>query len=276
MKNIYNQAVRSFKEAGIKSAEIDARILLFDAANIDFNNYILYPELKLSMEKEEIFKNYVNRRLNKEPVAKIIGKKYFWKSSFIVNQYTLDPRPDTEVIIEQAYQFLEDKNKPYKFLDLGTGSGCIILSLLLEFPNAFGYATDISDKTLEIANKNAQELKLSNKVNFFKSDWFDKIDGEYDLIVSNPPYIPTKDIDGLDIDVKNYDPLSALDGGEDGLTPYRIIEKDLRKFLKPTGIAIFEFGYGQAQDIKKIFSNFTIEKIAKDLAGIERAIILRR
>ncbi|MEK6733557.1 MAG: peptide chain release factor N(5)-glutamine methyltransferase, partial [Pseudomonadota bacterium] len=239
---------------------------------------ILYPDEEVSSEIIEKFQQLIQRRLNNEPVAKIIGKKSFWKSDFLVNNFVLDPRPDTEIIIEAALTAFPDKDTPLEFLDLGTGSGCIILSLLQEFPNAIAVAIDISEDALNIAKANAKSHLLENRVSFLKQNWADSLNKKFDLIVSNPPYIPSKDIENLSDDVKNYDPMLALDGGIDGLEPYHYLAKQLVNLLKKDSFAILEFGQGQAPYIKYIFeqNGYKTHKILKDLNNIERAIIIKK
>ena len=269
--DLLNQASNSI-------SRIDARILLQHASNISSEIIYLKPELELSEAIAKEYQQLVIRRINHEPVAKIIGKKSFWADDFIVNQHTLDPRPDSEVIIEAALKLFPNKDGKYKFIDFGTGSGCLILSLLREFPNAIAIGSDISTEALKVARANAKALGLQDRISFIQQNWGDSLTGEFDLIVSNPPYIPAADIENLDEDVKLYDPLLALNGGEDGLDPYRYLAKQIYKFLKKDSYAILEFGYNQGLYIKEIFkqNNYIIHEMLNDLAGIERAIIVRR
>ena len=278
MKEIYNQAVNKLKSKQISSPELDTKILLLHAANISLEDFYLNPDYKIAENEIEKFNQFIARRINHEPVAKIIGKKSFWADDFIVNQHTLDPRPDSEVIIEAALKLLPNKDGKYKFIDFGTGSGCLILSLLREFPNAIAIGSDISTEALKVARANAKALGLQDRISFIQQNWGDSLTGEFDLIVSNPPYIPAADIKNLDEDVKLYDPLLALNGGEDGLDPYRYLAKQIYKFLKKDSYAILEFGYNQGLYIKEIFkqNNYIIHEMLNDLASIERAIIVRR
>lgn len=275
VKDAYEQAVKILNEASIENANLDARILLLEAMNISLEQFYLNPLKLVSRDESKLFNDYLLRRLNREPVSKIIAKKSFWKDEFIVNNFTLDPRPDSEVIIELALDYLQDRNKKYKILDLGSGSGCLILSLLREFTEASGVAVDLSPEAIEIIAKNSLNLNMTNRLRLECSNWFEKIQEKFDLIVSNPPYISKKEISKLDEEVKCFDPILALDGGEDGLDPYRYFAKELDNYLKEDGYAIFEFGDGQAKDIEEIFKNFKIIEIRKDLGKRDRAIILR-
>ncbi len=276
MKELYNQAVNKLKDQQINSAELDVRILLLNAVNISFEVFHLNPEHLITENELEKFNQFITRRMQNEPVAKIIGKKAFWNDDFIVNQQVLDPRPDSEVIIEAALKLLLDKNKPYKFADLGTGSGCLILSLLREFPYATGVAIDISTEALKVAEANAKRLSFENRITFIQQNWGDDLADKFDLIVSNPPYIPAAEINSLDRDVKLYDPQLALDGGVDGLTPYRYLAGQISQLLKKDAYAILEFGQGQGLYIRDIFeqNGYITHKMLLDLSGTERAVII--
>jgi release factor glutamine methyltransferase len=276
LSQLYQTALQDLRAAGVESPELDARVLLINAAEISVEEFYLDQHKIIKSKQADIFKAYITRRVNREPVAKIIGNKGFWKHDFHVNSHTLDPRPDSELIIENALKFFPDKTSAINILDLGTGSGCLLLSLVDEFKNSNGVAVDISQEALAIAQKNAINLALQDRVEFIQSNWFENISGMFDLIVSNPPYIPKADIEHLEKEVKEYDPYLALDGGLDGLDPYRYLAENLKKFLKIGGYAIIEFGIGQAQELKKIFNQYNILAIEKDLAKLERVIILER
>ena len=184
----------------------------------------------------------LSRRVSGEPVSKIFGKRDFYKSTFLISKDVLDPRPETELIIEIANNFILDKG--YKnFIDLGTGSGCIILSILKDNKNISALGIDISNKAINIAQKNCSNLSLEKQATFLVSNWLSKVSGSYDLIISNPPYIPSKDIDILLDNVKNYDPLISLDGGDDGLKCYREIAEDINRIISKKGRIILEIGF---------------------------------
>lgn len=273
---LQKQAIDQLEEYSIDSSHIDSRVLLQHVTNLPTETIYLSPEHEISNDNCITYMKLITRRCNHEPVAKIIGKKDFWKSSFIVNNNTLDPRPDSEVIIESALDLLKDKAVNYSFLDLGTGSGCLILSLLKEFSSAKGIAIDVSAETLKVTKANAINLELTDRVTLLQQNWADNLTDKFDLIVSNPPYIPNKDICELAPEVKIHDPLLALDGGIDGLTPYKYLAPQILKLLKPEAYAILEFGYNQSNSVKEIFMQhgYKIHKILKDLSGLERAIIV--
>lgn len=220
----------------------------------------------------------VTQRLDGRPVSKIIGKKEFYGREFIVTDDVLDPRPDSETLIdvvlrecaEQSDEAIQKTN--LRILDLGTGSGCLILTLLAELPNAHAVATDISDKALNIARQNAEKLGVAERVEFIKSDWFDSVEGMFDIIISNPPYIEAEVIPTLSIDVREYDPLMALNGGTDGLEPYRMILPQIRNYLKKGGFCALEHGQGQCGRIKEIAEQhgFVDGQTHYDLAGRDR------
>lgn len=277
LQDLLNEAIAELTQHNFETPQLDARILLKEAANISTEVIYLNPKLELSIEIVEKYQKFITRRINYEPVAKIIGKKSFWNDDFIVNQHVLDPRPDSEVIIVAALELLKDKNKEYKFLDLGTGSGCLLLSLLKEFNNATGIGIDISPEALKITQANINLLNLQNRTTLIKQNWGDSLVGKFDLIVSNPPYIPATDIPNLSNDVKLYDPELALNGGLDGLDPYRYLAKQLLHFLKKDSYAILEFGQDQGLYVREIFEQYgyITHKMLIDLSGIERAIIVR-
>lgn len=236
-----------------------------------------FPEI--SPKEEKAARDMLSRRLKHEPLDKILGKKEFYKFTFKVNKDVLSPRPDTEILVESALALI-DKAKPCRILDLGTGSGCIILSLLKECPHAKGVGLDISDKALNVAKENARVLEVSNRVEFVNASWNDRdFAGEmFDIIVSNPPYISKADIKSLSSEVKDYDPFVALSGGEDGLACYREIANLAPKLLKKDGCILLESGYGQDENIKEIFIKAGLShiKTVLDLANINRCVILKK
>lgn len=273
LKNLLNKAIASLKEVGIKNPILDARILLYHATKIE---PILYPDIEITKDIEQSYKYLIERRIKREPVAKIIGNKSFWKDEFYVNEYVLDPRPDTEIIIEEALELLPDKIRSYSFLDLGTGTGCLLISLLNEFKNSIGIASDISLDALFVAKINAANLNIQNRIGLIQQNWSDSVKKKFDLIVSNPPYIRSKDISSLDLEVKNYDPILALNGGEDGLNHYRYLSNQIKHLLKSNACAILEFGYDQGKEVREIFiqDGYNVKKMLFDLSGIERAIVV--
>ncbi|HVY12160.1 MAG TPA: peptide chain release factor N(5)-glutamine methyltransferase [Alphaproteobacteria bacterium] len=252
----------------------EARLLLAAALGLDGAEILAHGEKNLTAEEEKTADEWLSRREKGEPLSRLRGRRDFWKSSFLLNEATLDPRPETETIIEAALAHYSGA-APQRILDLGTGTGCILLSLLQEFPHASGLGTDQSARALQAAKENASRLGLQSRAQFQQTNWADGIDEKFDLIVSNPPYIPAKNIATLQPEVRLFDPPKALDGGDDGLEAYRQIAKTLPRLLKPEALAILEIGMGQDKDVEKIFAaqNFKLMEARKDLAGITRALV---
>jgi release factor glutamine methyltransferase len=221
----------------------------------------------------------IARRLAREPVDRIIGQRGFWTLELKVTPATLSPRADTETVVSLARDRMKTRlHEPLRILDIGTGTGAILLALLAEFPNATGLGRDISLEALDVARQNATLNGLATRARFEQASWLDNLSATYDLIVSNPPYIPTADIAKLDAEVRDHDPHLALDGGADGLAPYRAIFKDLGPRLTDHGMAVLECGQGQAADVASLALQNSLQmlEIRKDFGGIERAIALAR
>ena len=271
--NVLHHYTFFFKDCGVASAERDAVILLNFGLNLSNNNYV--HELDRPISKFEInkIKSLMNRRASHEPVAKIIGRKLFWNSSFYVNSNVLDPRPETEVLVQSV---LSNIGEAKNILDLGTGTGCVAISLSLMLPEVTLVASDVSKKALDIARWNAKENGAN--VEFILSNWFENITQTYDIIVANPPYISSSDFFNLPKDVRVYDPMISLIGGDDGLDCYRKIAKSLKSHLSNKGLAFFEIGFGQKEDILNIFcqSGLSLVKIWKDLNNLERVICVKK
>ncbi len=219
-----------------------------------------------------------DRREAGEPIAKIIGRKAFWRDDFFTNQHTLDPRPESELIIETMLELYPNRNLPLKILDLGTGTGCLLLSLLREYPNAKGVGIDISNEAITIANRNANALKLQNHSVFHNLSWTELDKSLYNVIITNPPYIPTNDIDFLECDVRDYDPIKALDGGDDGLNAYRQIFTLINNLLNHDSVIICEIGINQQDDVNQIANDagFINSHSKQDLAGIVRTLAFKK
>lgn len=233
-------------------------------------------DAKLLLKNCPDIEQAIQRRLAHEPVSKIIGRRGFWKSEFITTPDVLDPRPDSEVIIEAVLEQFSDKTKPYRILDIGIGSGCLLASLLLEYPNAQGVGIDKSEKALKVAEQNLKSYLAHLLQADFVQDGWEKNIGKFDIIVSNPPYIPTNDIDKLSEDVKNYDPLLALDGGGDGLNAYRALVKVLPRLLVKDGHAFFEIGIGQKCAVSDLLrqAGFSQIHVAQDYGHIDRVVFV--
>ena len=223
--------------------------------------------------------SYVHRRLQGEPVAKIIGHKGFWSLELKVSKDTLDPRPDSETLIDAVLRLFPDKQGQYRILDMGTGSGCLLLACLSEYPNAQGIGIDASEQALKIARENARDFP---KASFEHRDWTNpgylQGLGQFDIVVANPPYIPTQTVATLDKTVRLYDPMAALDGGTDGLDAYRAIVASVGLALKPQARLFFEIGQGQEKDVTVLAGEAGFELIAShpDLAGIVRCLVFKR
>jgi len=257
------------KEVGISGSARDSKKILAFVTNNEYSDLNWVQELKISKELSLKFKTLIEQRVSGEPVSKIIGKKLFFNSEFFVNENVLDPRPETEAVVLVA---LEENFST--ILDLGAGTGCILISLLKERPNAVGVSVDISKECLTVAKINAKTNGVLDRVEFTQSDWFSNVNSKFDLIVSNPPYIGLSELDGLSREVKNFDPKVALFGGEDGLNCYKAIFNDVIHFLNPGGRFITEVGFAQSAIVKKLFFNsgFTDIKVTKDLNHINRVV----
>jgi len=239
-------------------------------------------EVALCEDEINRMKCYTEEFFSGKPVSKIINEASFFGYEFFVNEDVLDPRMDTEVLVEAVLQDFPD-NAHLKILDICTGSGVILLTLLKEFPNAEGIGLDISDKALAVAEINREKLALQDRAHFMKSDFLKEIsageyDGQFDVIVSNPPYIKTGDLETLDKTVIDYDPIIALDGGKDGTDAYQQILSTLTPFLKPNGVIYFEIGYDILDAVKNISetNGFNVEKVIKDLSGIDRVLKINK
>ena len=262
------------KDKSIVSAQLDTEILMAKALDKNREYIILNHDKVIDIENLEYFKELVNERAARKPVAYLLNKKFFWKSEFYVNKNTLIPRPDTEIIIEQILKVTKNKNY-LKILDIGVGSGCILLTILKERKNFYGIGIDISKNSLEISKINAKKLFVEERVKFYKSDVDKFTQGKYDLIVSNPPYIKKSYLKYLESDVLKFEPNLALDGGLDGLSVIRKVIKKSSELLKKNGKFILEIGFDQKSKVIKLLNNkgFYINSSVKDLANNDRCIV---
>jgi len=258
----------------IHTAKLDTEILMAKAIGMDRKYILLNNNKNLTSENFKFFKKLIQERSLRKPIAYLTNKKFFWESEFFVTDDTLIPRPDTELIIEQVLKSTKFKNK-IKILDIGVGSGCILLSILKEKKNFFGTGIDISNKCLKISKINATNLKITNRVKFYKSD-IDKFDqGKYDVIVSNPPYINKYNLKYLERDIVNFEPRLALDGGLDGLSEIRKVIDKSSELIKNKGKFILEIGFDQKNKVVNLLKEkgFYINNILKDLAKNDRCIV---
>jgi len=277
MENVISVLTKSkniLKKSNIPSASLDCELLLSSSLNISRELLFMNHSEKINDIQLKEFYNLLDRRKKKEPIAYILNKKEFWNNSFYVNKNVLIPRPDTEILIEQILKNYS-KNDSLSVLDIGTGSGCIVLSLLKLFKNFKGVAIDISKKALNVAKYNAKMHQLDNRVKFFKSSVDNFLKGKYDLIVSNPPYIKQLDFKNLERDISEYEPSLALKGGIDGLTVIRRVIKKSSKLLKRGGKLVLEIGYDQMYQSKQVLrkQGFYINKITKDYSNNYRCIV---
>jgi release factor glutamine methyltransferase len=256
---------------GIENARREARLILAAAMHLDAAGLLLLEEVP-----EAVFEPYVARREKREPLAFILGRREFWGLSFQVSPTTLIPRPESETLIEVALQDFAARSEVRTILDLGTGTGCLLLAALHEFPRAFGVGVDRVAEAAALAARNAKALGLQERSAFFAGDWADAICGQFDLVLSNPPYIPEQDISELMPEVARFEPRSALAGGADGLAAYRSIFGALRALLSPSGLAILEIGIGQAPALTALAAQAGFEAALRhDLANIPRALLVR-
>ena len=269
---------RTLGEAGFETAALDARLLLLEALGISATELITGPEVLLTPDQAETLAAFTERRLNHEPVARIIGEREFWGLPFRLSPETLVPRPDTETLVETALDLLPDRQAPLRIVDFGTGSGCILVALLHELPQATGLGIDLSFGALVTARANAAGNQVGNRCHFTLSRWADAISGRFDLIVSNPPYIASGVIPGLDQEVREHDPRLALDGGPDGLEPYRILLAEAERLLAPKGLLVVEIGYDQAEALSHMAKLHGLEilRIAHDLSNNPRCVAMKR
>jgi release factor glutamine methyltransferase len=269
---------RSLTEAGFETAALDARLLLLTALGISAIDLITSPDTPLTPDQATTLSAFLRRRLNHEPVARIVGEREFWGLPFRLSPETLVPRPDTETLVETALDLLPDRQAPLRIVDFGTGSGCILVALLHELPNATGLGVDLSFGALVTARANANDNRVGNRCHFALSRWADAISGGFDLIVSNPPYIASGVIPSLDEEVREHDPRLALDGGLDGLEPYRILLGEAERLLAPGGLLAVEIGYDQAEALSSLAGLHGLEilRIAHDLSGNPRCVAMKR
>ena len=274
IENTLNEGINILQKNKILNPQLDSEILLTNLIKRDKKHIILNPKELLNSEHLEKFKNLIERRKKGEPIAYLINKKEFWKNEFFVNKDVLIPRPDTELIIEQVIK-IYSKESQIQVLDIGTGSGCILLSILKERTNFYGTGIDISKKSINISKFNAKQLNLTNRVKFFHSSVDNFKIGKYDLIVSNPPYIELLNLKYLEKDVVNFEPKLALSGGFDGFSKIRKVINNASSLIKRNGKFILEIGFNQKNKVRNILQEkgFYVNKVVKDYGNNDRCII---
>ena len=274
IQSAITEGANILRDKSINSAQLDSEILLAKAIGQDRKYIILNNSQNLREENLKYFKKLINKRALRKPIAHLTNKKYFWKYDFFVTSDTLIPRPDTELIVEQILKITKFKNK-MNILDIGVGSGCILLTILKERKNFYGVGVDISKKCLNISKINAKNLKVNARVKFFKTDVDKFAQGKYDLVVSNPPYINKLSLKYLEKDVVNFEPKLALDGGLDGLSEIRKVIKKSSELIKKNGKFILEIGFNQKNKVINLLKKegFYINSTLKDLAKNDRCIV---
>jgi release factor glutamine methyltransferase len=271
-----------FRAGSIESAELDARSLIGAVLGLDLTDLIAAARRPLTSDESSRIENFARRRCDGEPVARIVGQKEFWGLPLQLSAATLVPRPDTETVVELAFEMLREttpRDHRLRIADIGTGSGAILLALLSELPDGYGVGTDISEPALRTARANAANLRLADRAGFIACYYAAALSERFDLIVSNPPYIRSADIPELATEVRDHDPLDALDGGADGLDAYRAIIPQAVGLLAERGALVMEVGYAQSEDVRQLMSaaGLTLEMPVKaDLSGIERAVAGRK
>lgn len=274
-------ARKRLQTAGIDDPLLDARLLIAEVVGFSLTDFVMKPDRPVTAEENARITAMIERRALGEPVHRILGHREFHGLDLLLSKETLEPRPDTEVLVDTLLPALKEtvsRTGSVRILDLGTGTGAICLALLKECTQASGIGSDISADALETAARNAARNGLSSRFETICSDWFEKISGRFDIIVSNPPYIRTDIVATLDREVRNHDPMAALDGGQDGLAPYRLIAADAGRFLVENGIVGVEIGFDQRLDVSAIFAShgFSLLDAVKDYGGNDRVLTFRR
>ena len=278
IREILTRAKTELQQANIETAALDARLLLQHCLNISHEDLILNPDRMLSAHEEKDYFDVIARRMTGEPVSRIIGAREFWGLNFKLSPATLDPRADSETLIETALKYFPDKTQGLSILDLGTGSGCLLISLLHEYKNARGIGIDQSHGALEAAQNNAALNDVAPRAEWLAGDWWQGWDSTrtFDIIISNPPYIAESDRATLAREVLNHDPHAALFAGSDGLDCYRVIFAGLGSRLADHGFALIEMGFGQAEVLQLLATanGLKVKAVIPDLYGIMRCLIL--
>jgi len=272
-----DDAAAALAAAGFDEPRRRARRMLAAALRVSAAEIFAHPEEALTAAEEARVSEVLTRMIAREPLSRIVGKREFWGLEFVLSAETLDPRSDSESVVEAVLSRLPDRSRTYRFLDLGTGTGCLLLALLSEFPRANGVGIDVAAGAALTARRNATLLGLADRAYFAVGDWAGAIAGGFDAVVANPPYILTRVIPELPPEVRDYDPKQALDGGPDGLLAYRAIAADLRRLLRPSGLFAAEIGLGQAEVVTGILveNGLVIDGFAADLGGVIRCVVAR-
>lgn len=274
-----SRAAEALGAAGIGHGRSEARLILSHVTGLDAAAAIGDPDRPLSDAHLAAMDAALARRAAREPMSHILGRREFWSLDFRVTPDVLDPRPDSETLVEAALSYLSDPDAAYRLLDLGTGTGCLMLSVLSERANATGVGIDASPAAADMARENAGRLGLDDRCEILVGEWTAPLDNDatFDAVLCNPPYVPSGEIDGLEPEVARHEPRGALDGGPDGLGEYRRLAGEIATVLRPGGRAFVEIGSGQAADVRQIFGDagFAVPEVRKDLAGIPRCVVAK-
>ncbi|MGH6959298.1 MAG: peptide chain release factor N(5)-glutamine methyltransferase [Dongiaceae bacterium] len=272
------EAAGHLEAAGIDAARREARLLLGRLLGVDVAAIVGHPERPLAVDELADYRELVARRAGREPLSHLLGAREFWGLRFHVTPDTLDPRADSETVIEAAIERVVERAAPLRVLDFGTGTGCLLLALLSELPNATGLGVDRSPAALAVAHRNAAALAMADRARFVTGNWGASLAGPFDIIVANPPYIPSAEIDRLMPEVARHEPRMALDGGTDGLERYRELSIDVLRLLAPDGLVVLEIGAGQADAVTAVLiaAGFRPAGRRADLAGLPRCLVFRR
>ncbi len=268
---------QSLKDRGIKSYALDTRILLATTLNLSQKYFLSNAEISNSDQAK--FFDLIKARSEGKPISRILSYRSFWDSEFYINSSTLDPRPDSEVLVSSAIELAKSINEEQiSILELGVGSGCILISILKEVPNSYGVGVDISHDAIKVAQKNSNRLNIENRVKFIVSDWDNALNAKFNLIISNPPYIKSSEIQYLQKEVKDHDPLLALDGGSDGLNCYKLILKNINNYMTSESFLLLEIEGNRSDELKKISKNKPLSLFCtkKDLSGKMRCLIFNK
>ena len=275
MEDVLETCIAELAQYCVESPRLDARILASSILKCEPNEILMHARAEFLEHDYAALLTLVRRRCSGEPVSRILGVRDFWSMPFLLSADTLDPRPDSETIIEAALKLVfESEDQKISILDIGTGSGCLLLALLSEWKSSWGLGVDISPGAVQTAQKNAGVLGFGDRVRFCASNWIDALDGQFDLVISNPPYIRADGVSDLSREVRLFDPMRALVGGADGLEAYRKILPGCHRVLRPGGVVIVEFGQGQHNEVESIMRAEGLVRIEghEDLSGTIRCL----
>lgn len=276
LQDILREATRRLEDAGVDNPQLDARLLLEAATGLGHVDLVVRPDAVVGAEEMFLFEHLLTRRAAREPVARILGQREFWGLPFALSAATLEPRPDSETLIEAMLQHRPDRKRAYRLLDLGTGTGCLLAALLSEYPQATGLGIDAAELAVVTAERNMASLGFAARASIRLGNWGQDVEGVFDLIISNPPYI-RRDAE-LQPEVARHDPALALFAGVDGLEAYRAILAQLPKLLAQDGVAVLELGIGQGAAVSAIAlqNQLKVLQIHDDLGGIARALVVEK